>query len=161
MDAWSLVADYLMHRNPVCAARQAGTQMACVSRMHREAVGMALRRVVLPPCGRPIRLTANRATVRFCLNCPGEFEVPTPTCRKDLFQAFSPCMNANLCGRSRMTYTLACTIGGRCVACGSLFERHVDDNVVLVALFVHRKDCAGCMPQPPQICQHCRVAFAY
>jgi hypothetical protein len=23
------------------------------------------------------------------------------------------------------------------------------------------KDCAGCMPQPPQICRHCRVAFAY
>jgi len=161
MDAWSLVADYLLLRNPVCAARQAGAQLACASRLHREAVGMAVRRVVLPPCGRPISLSVNQTVQRFCLNCPGEFEAPTRTYRKDLFQAYSPCMNKNLSGRSRMTYTLACTIGGRCVTCGSRFERNVDDTVVLVALFVHHKDCAGCMPQPPQICQHCRVAFAY
>ena len=160
MDVWSLVADYLLERNPLCTA-PAGTLLACVSRTHKAAVEMAVRRACYPPCGRPIKLTINGELLRFCMACPGEFEVPALTYRHDLFRAFSPCMLTKPMDRGRMTHSLVVHMDGRCVGCGCQFTRTPADPVVMVALFIHYKTCPGCMEEMPQMCLHCRKAFAY
>lgn len=63
--------------------------------------------------------------------------------------------------RGRMTHSLVVHMNGRCVGCGGQFTRTPADPVVMVALFLHYKDCAGCMQEIPRMCLHCREAFAY
>ena len=162
MDVWSRVADYALILNPVCTVKP-GALMACASRTHRAAVEMAVHRTEFPACRRPLEIEVYTKPLRFCMHCPRQFEVPTVSFRPDLFQVAAPCLQLKYWENKtvRHTHCIAFTTKGQCVGCGVQFSKKFYEEVRSVVLFMHNKECGGCMTEIPHMCAHCCKFFAY
>ncbi len=157
MDVWSVVAAYLLRRNPNCAVeRRGGAQLACASSMHRAAVQNALREARFPKCARPLALR-NERSFRFCLHCPTgfEFDIAKPSGRNCNYQVVrAKCVQIG--ELLRFTLCLAESGGRPCAYC----ERPTTElpppyNKLTANVFMHDARCPGCLPVIPVICGAC------
>ena len=153
MDAWSIVAAYLLDLRPTCP-RAYGTSLSCASRLHRAAVKAASDLLPQTPlCIRPIR----KKGLSFCLACPGGFETqaihyfPRNFCQ---FRAVCCRVEDIYTGRVSVLLTVP---GGRCIYC----RAPVDNNGGSLVGLMHAAACPGCQNDAPSICTRCRTSLTF
>ena len=162
---WYTVAEYLVVVQAAkCSERQGvGAPLACVSRLHRQAVAEYVKQ-------RPLRVycaTFNHyklptvsgfleSHVSFC-NCLNGFECALNDTfyQKTFFKTFSArCFKS---GAARYTACLAYSQGDdRCLACRAV-PAHSDDNIRSVVVQKHSIQCKGCLRTEPTLCNNCRL----
>lgn len=161
MDTWSIVAAYLVRRNPDCRAeRRGGAQLACVSAMHCVAVQEAVREKNYPKCARPLAL-GNERFFRFCLHCPKGFEFDICRPRGDFnYQVVrAPCVRVGQVVRH--TFCLAESGGRPCAYCERPTTELPPYNKLSMNVFMHDDGCPGCLPVIPVICGNCRHGVSF
>ena len=156
MDIWVLIAEHLLRHNPNCQAKKRrGALLACVSKLHKDAVDVALRmNWTQGECSRPIVTSYHSQfhdkTLRFCKTCFNNFECDDPTGRLSLVTEICPCVD-QLDRLIRFTICLTTINRAECLHCG---EEEVLDDYTVVQL-LHHQACGGCLRGPPDMCRAC------
>ena len=160
MDVWVHIASYLIRPNPACKKR-GGALLACASTVHRAAVELAVHMAAFSACSHPIVRSYDRRMLftsghpkklRFCKECPGQFEVRDPGA---VMRYAYRCPCATDACLPRFTHCLATINCEECLHCGE--ESVVDDSTVVELM--HRIDCGGCLARPPDMCRACFSLF--
>jgi hypothetical protein len=160
---WTLVAEYLLRRNPKCRqTKRAGSIAACVSKIHKESVDIALRVNACrfaSACSRPILIQYNNRDFNFCMDCPFNFECDDPD-EVDIKMGTKICscvekgdiVNKNV----RSTICLFKT-SWPCPSCNYGYSNTAIQ--MQVRRLVHKKDIGPfdeCLEScPPRICMDC------
>lgn len=163
MDTWSIVAAYLVRRDADCSSeRRGGAQLACVSKMHLDAMQHAVREKRFEKCARPLKLKFEE-NFSFCLLCPHGFEHnvlgPLRLCNYNYKVLKAPCIESEDFERCRYSLCLADAGGRRCANCGGLCEDRPAPRSL--NFMKHDKNCNGCMDVMPVICGLCRRSVSY
>jgi len=175
MDIWSCVAEYVLLQNPTCKTKKsgkpAGSLLACVSKMHKQAVAAALyrNRCSFVSCVRPIHLTQDQAlfwtsgphpdTYQFCKDCPDSFEMWDDRGPEEIHRIaeIGPCLSRNAIHERlfRFAYCLASLYVGDCSDCGD--TNYVHGHAVVEMM--HHEDCGGCLETLPSVCRECQTVI--
>lgn len=166
MDVWSSIAEYVLLQNPICSAKKrAGSILACVSTMHKEAVELAFyRNREVFYCKLPISIPFDQsmfwtvgphpATFQFCKECSFEMEDDREI---DRFGEICACLSINAIKekRFRFTYCLAEYLVGECNECDA---ECLDPGQTVVEM-MHHEDCDGCLEALPSVCRQCHSVY--